>query len=121
MYSLSDVHFYVTVPYVLSWSMVQAMSNACTIVGSATAPVQEFIDDGVHGLLGDFYDVDGLAARMLKVLRDPAQYKPLGQAARARVLERYEKGKCIQQLVQLFQSYTSRSQADMLFANMGRR
>jgi glycosyltransferase involved in cell wall biosynthesis len=103
MYNLSDLHIYLTVPYVLSWSMIQAMSAGCTILGSATPPVQEAIDHGVHGLLADFYDVDALTEQALTVLREPQAYRHLGQAARQRVLERYEKTKCINQLVQLFQ------------------
>jgi glycosyltransferase involved in cell wall biosynthesis len=108
LYSLSDVHIYLTTPYVLSWSLVQAMSSACTIVGSATAPVQEAIDHGAQGLLVDFYDVDGLAEQALHVLRAPEEYRHLGQAARARVMERYEKNRCIEQLVEYFQSVARR-------------
>jgi glycosyltransferase involved in cell wall biosynthesis len=103
LYNLSDLHLYLTVPYVLSWSLVQAMASECTILGSATAPVLEFIDDGVHGLLADFYDIDGLTRLALNVLHDPAEHRRLGQAARARVLERYEKGLCIRRLVEFFE------------------
>jgi glycosyltransferase involved in cell wall biosynthesis len=118
LYSLSDLHVYLTVPYVLSWSMVQAMACGCVILGSATPPVQEFLDDGVHGLLADFYDVDGLTERALRVLRDPGQYRSLGEAARARVLERYELSLCVSQLVQFFQGFR-RNSVDQLFANLG--
>jgi glycosyltransferase involved in cell wall biosynthesis len=113
LFSLGDIHMYLTTPYVLSWSMVQAMSNQCTIIGSATAPVQEAIDDGVHGLLADFYDVDGLAARAVQVLKDPEQYRYLGNAARARVLERYEGRKCIGQLVEYFKEVSDRRKDQM--------
>jgi glycosyltransferase involved in cell wall biosynthesis len=105
LYNLSDVHVYLTVPYVLSWSLMQALSSECIVVGSATSPVQEVIDDGVHGLLADFYDVDGVAERALRVLRDPGQYRHLGQAARQRVLERYDNRVCHDQLMQFFQSF----------------
>src|SRR5262249_24133835 len=103
LYSLSDLHIYLTVPYVLSWSLVQAMATGCIILGSATAPVQEVIDHGVDGLLGDFYDLDGLAGQAVRVLRDPGSFRALGAAARDRVLERYELGKCAGELVQLFE------------------
>jgi glycosyltransferase involved in cell wall biosynthesis len=116
LYSLSDLHVYLTVPYVLSWSLVQAMSAGCTILGSATAPVQEVIDHGTHGLLADFYDVDALAEEALKVLRDPAQYRPLGEAARQRVLERYELKRCTAELVKLFEKTAGTSAVDQLFA-----
>ena len=116
LYSLSDLHIYLTVPYVLSWSLVQAMSAGCTILASATAPVQEVIDHGTHGLLADFYDVDALAEEALKVLRDPAQYRPLGEAARQRVLERYELKRCTAELVKLFEKTAGTSAVDQLFA-----
>ena len=104
LYSLSDLHIYLTAPFVLSWSLVQAMSAECTILGSATAPVQEAIDHGTHGLLENFFDVDGLARQALQVLRDPPAFKHLGVNARARVMERYEKTKCINELVAYFES-----------------
>ncbi len=104
MYNLSDLHVYLTVPYILSWSLIQSMASACTILGSATAPLQEVIDDGVHGILRGFYDVEGLAEQAVRVLRDPEQFRYLGAAARQRVLERYELRHCITQLVKLFES-----------------
>lgn len=119
LFSLSDLHIYLTTPYVLSWSLVQAMANECTILGSATAPVQEAIDDGTHGLLVDFYDVDGLATQALRVLRFPEKYRHLGLAARARVMERYESRRCIGKLVEFFQNVAGRANADGVFAEIG--
>jgi glycosyltransferase involved in cell wall biosynthesis len=111
LYNLSDLHIYLTVPYILSWSLMQAMAAGCTILGSATAPVQEVITHGTHGLLADFYDVDALTAQALRVLRDPGQLRPLGDAARQRVLERYELKHCIGELVQLFESVAGGARA----------
>jgi glycosyltransferase involved in cell wall biosynthesis len=109
LYNLSDLHVYLTVPYVLSWSLVQAMSTECTILSSATAPVEEVIDHGVHGLLAGFFDVDGLTAQALEVLRDPLAFRHLGANARQRVLERYESSRCIDQLVTFFESLQPQS------------
>ena len=118
LYGLSDLHVYLTVPYVLSWSLVQAMACGCTILGSATSPVQEVIDHGTHGLLAGFDDVDALAEEALKVLRDPGQYRPLGEAARRRVLERYELGKCIGELTKLFADTVGAAKADQVFSGL---
>jgi glycosyltransferase involved in cell wall biosynthesis len=107
LYSISDLHIYLTTPFVLSWSVVQAMAAECTILGSATPPLQEAIDHGVHGILENFYDVDGLAKSALQVLRDPPAFRHLGTNARARVMERYEKTKCINQLVEYFETVKS--------------
>ena len=81
LFNLSDLHFYLTVPYVLSWSMMQAMASGCVILGSATAPVQEVIEDGKQGLLADFYDVDGLAEQ---AVRGAARPRRPSAAARRR-------------------------------------
>jgi glycosyltransferase involved in cell wall biosynthesis len=103
LYQLSDLHFYLTAPFVLSWSMLQAMSCGCVLLGSATPPVEEVIEDGVNGLLADFYDADALAEKALTVLRDPAGAQPLRDGARRTILERYALDKCLDQLVQFFE------------------
>lgn len=107
MFSLSDVHMYLTAPYVLSWSLIQSMSCRCRIVGSKTPPVQEAIDHRVHGLLADFDDVDGLTQQCLELLNDDELANRLGNAARRRVELRYEKELCINQLVKLFEEAAS--------------
>ena len=89
IFSLSDLHIYLTVPFVLSWSLLNAMSCECTVLASDTAPVREVIQDGVNGLMCDFFDVDGMTARALDVLRNPDAHRTLGAAARATVCERY--------------------------------
>lgn len=91
----STVHAYLTVPFVLSWSLLEAMSTGCVIVGSDTAPLREVIDHGEHGLLGDFFDHEDLARRLLAVLEDPAGHRHLGEAARRRIIERYELRRCV--------------------------
>jgi glycosyltransferase involved in cell wall biosynthesis len=117
LYNLSDLHIYLTVPYVLSWSLLMAMASGCTILGSATAPVQEVID-GAQGLLVDFYDADGLAEKALRVLREPGQFRHLGAAARERVLEHYEVRKCLNKLTNLFLNVTRRSGTDAAFEGL---
>lgn len=87
--SLSDLHVYLTVPFVLSWSMLDAMACGCTVLASDTAPVREVIRNGENGILRDFFDVDGLAAAALDVLKDPWAYRELGQAAVRTISEEY--------------------------------
>jgi glycosyltransferase involved in cell wall biosynthesis len=90
LFSLTDVHVYLTVPFVLSWSLLDAMACEAPIVASATAPVQEIIEDGVNGRLVDFFDDAALAQRTLELLDDPPGARAgLGAAARQTVLERY--------------------------------
>jgi glycosyltransferase involved in cell wall biosynthesis len=103
LYNLSDLHIYLTVPYVLSWSLLQAMASECAIVSSSTEPVTEVIEHGVHGMLSGFYDVDGLVEHALAILGDPQAHRHLSANARQRVVERYENSKCVEQLVTFFE------------------
>src|SRR2546427_6342442 len=80
IFSLSDLHMYLTVPFVLSWSPLNALACECTLLGSKTPPVQEVIRHDEDGLLADFFDVDGFTDQALRVLKEPAQYRSLGQA-----------------------------------------
>ena len=87
---LSSVHVYLTYPFVLSWSMLEAMSAGCLVVGSATAPVQEVIRDGENGLLVDIFSPQQIAERVVEVLADRPRFAPLREAARRTIVERYD-------------------------------
>ncbi|MBM3408758.1 MAG: glycosyltransferase [Betaproteobacteria bacterium] len=87
---LSRVHVYLTYPFVLSWSLLEAMSIECAIVASRTSPVQEVITDGEHGLLADFFDTEGLVEKVCRLLDDPALRARLGGQARDRVRREYD-------------------------------
>jgi glycosyltransferase involved in cell wall biosynthesis len=87
--NLSDLHIYLTVPFVLSWSMLDALACGCTVLASDTPPVREFIRAGETGLLRNFFDVDGFAEAALRVLADPGAYRHLGQAGERLIREQY--------------------------------
>jgi len=87
---VSTVHVYLTYPFVLSWSLMEAMACQAAIVASATQPVQEVISDGETGLLFDFFDATAMVDQVERLCRDPALRARLGQAARARVIARYD-------------------------------
>jgi glycosyltransferase involved in cell wall biosynthesis len=72
-----------------SWSLFNALACARVVLASDVEPVREVIEPGVHGLVEHPLDVEGLTATALAVLADPAAYRPLGQAGRALVEERY--------------------------------
>ncbi len=85
----SDVHIYLTRPFVLSWSMIEAMACGCLVVASDTEPVREVIQDGVNGFLADFFAPQALAERVLGVLNYPSFTTQIRENARLTVLERY--------------------------------
>jgi glycosyltransferase involved in cell wall biosynthesis len=87
---ISRVHAYLTYPFVLSWSMLEAMAAGCLVVGSRTAPVEEVIVDGENGLLVDFFDVPGWTRALTTALADPAAQDGLRAAARRTALARYD-------------------------------
>jgi glycosyltransferase involved in cell wall biosynthesis len=85
----AQVHVYLTVPFVLSWSLLDAMATGCAIVGSDTAPVREVIRDGRTGLLAEMRSPQAIAAAIERLLDDRAMAARLGLAARQHVLDRY--------------------------------
>ena len=87
---ISTVHVYLTYPFVLSWSLLEAMSIGCAIVGSDTAPVREVIEHDVTGRLVDFFDPAALVQSVCGLLDDPATRQRLGQQARALAQERFD-------------------------------
>jgi glycosyltransferase involved in cell wall biosynthesis len=75
---------------VASWSLLEAMSVGCAIVGSDTAPVKEFIEHDKHGLITPFFDQEQLLQNIIKLLDDPALRKRLGQEARKKIQFYYD-------------------------------
>jgi glycosyltransferase involved in cell wall biosynthesis len=100
----SSVHVYLTRPFVLSWSMLEAMSTGCLIVGSDTAPVTEIIKDGENGLLVDFFSPKKIADRIDEVLNHPTQMSEIRNQARNTILERYALADLLPQHIQLIKS-----------------
>ena len=85
----SSVHVYLTIPFVLSWSMLEAMSAGCLLVASDTAPVREAVRDGENGLLVDFFDTEALAERICEALARPDAFAEMRANARRTAVERY--------------------------------
>ena len=87
---VSSVHVYLTYPFVLSWSFIEAMSSGCLMLGSATPPVLEVLLDGVNGLTVNFFDPDQIADRMVYALEQGQRLQPLRDAARATAVEHFD-------------------------------
>jgi glycosyltransferase involved in cell wall biosynthesis len=87
---VSAVHVYLTYPFVLSWSLLEAMSIGCLIVGSDTAPLREVIRSGENGILVDFFDPECLARTVADSLANARQLAHLREAARQDVIRDYD-------------------------------
>jgi glycosyltransferase involved in cell wall biosynthesis len=107
--NLSDVHIYLTVPFVLSWSLMDALACECLVLASDTPPVREMINEGETGLLADFFDIDGFALRALQVLRNPEEYREIRSRAGRLIQQRYALAVTLPRLLALFEGTQSGS------------
>lgn len=100
---ISSAHVYLTYPFVLSWSMVEAMACGCLIIGSATPPVLEVLKDGLNGLTVDFFDWGKIADRIEYALEQPNRMQPLRDAARLTAVRQFDlKGVLLPRWMSLF-------------------
>jgi glycosyltransferase involved in cell wall biosynthesis len=97
---ISSVHVYLTYPFVLSWSLLEAMAVGCPIVASDTPPVREVVN-GSNGLLAPFFDSGALANAVIYLLAVPAKGRELGAAARETARSRFESNICIPHVLNL--------------------
>ncbi len=100
--SMGNLHIYLTVPFVLSWSLFNSLACGAVVLGSNTGPVRELIRHEETGLLADFYDLDGLAEQALRVLRDPPSFRHLGEAGMRLIQENYTLEHTLPQMLQLY-------------------
>lgn len=91
---VSSVHVYLTYPFVLSWSFMEAMAAECLIVGSRTAPVAEVLRHGENGLFTDFFDHGRVATDIEAALEHPDRSR-LKKAARETILDHYDLATCL--------------------------
>jgi glycosyltransferase involved in cell wall biosynthesis len=88
---LSAAHVYYTYPFVLSWSVVEAMASGCYIIGSDTPPLHDAIEDGVSGRLLPFFDADALSEALIAACRNPEASRGMRAAARANAVARFSR------------------------------
>lgn len=102
---VSSVHVYLTYPFVLGWSLIEAMSAGCAIVASDTPPVQEVIEHGTTGRLISFFDQQALVGQICDLLDSPKERARLGANARAEAMRRFDlMNVCLPQQIQWVES-----------------
>ena len=84
---VSTVHVYLSYPFIMGWSLLEAMACGCALVASEGMPVEEVITNGVEGVLVPMDNPDRLAKCVSSLLSDRSLRMRLGQAARRRALE----------------------------------
>jgi glycosyltransferase involved in cell wall biosynthesis len=89
LFQVSAAHIYLTYPFVLSWSMLEAMAAGVALVASRTKPVLEVVEHGVNGLLADFHSPEDVADKVSQLLNDPTRNAAMRAAARATVVDRF--------------------------------
>jgi len=92
-FSISWAHAYYTYPFVLSWSLVEAMAAECMIIASDTAPLHDAITNGVEGLLLPFFDIPALSEALIEAVKTPEKFRGMGQAARKRALSDFDQAR----------------------------
>ncbi|MFN0115480.1 MAG: glycosyltransferase [Paracoccaceae bacterium] len=97
---VTRVHAYLTYPFVLSWSLLEAMSAGASVIASRTPPVEEVIEDGVNGRLVDFFDVAAWSRALIAALADPGRDDGLRAAARAKIVADYDlRSVCLPEMI----------------------
>jgi len=106
---VSRAHAYLSYPFVLSWSMIEAMAAGCHVVASSTKPVVEALEHGKTGTLVDFFDVAGWSRALTEALADPDRFAPLRAAARQTAIDRYDQKILLPRMVAFVESFAPKA------------
>ena len=104
IYQISSAHVYLSYPFVLSWSMLEAMSAGCLVIGSDTEPVKEVIEHGHNGLLVPFKDHKSLSETLLWVLNNQKSTDNIRKLARKTIINKYELKTCVKKQLNLIEN-----------------
>ncbi|WP_315835713.1 glycosyltransferase [Bradyrhizobium prioriisuperbiae] len=116
---ISSAHVYLTYPFVLSWSLLEAMSAGCLVIGSDTAPVREIIN-AENGILVPFFDTDQLSKRLIEALAHRERFNGIRTAARQTILDQYDLARtCLPALVAFVRGGETPSELPRFLARAG--
>lgn len=100
LFRLSDCHFYWTVPFTLSWSLLQSMATGCAVVASNSAPVRDAIQQDGNGFLVPPYDLEQIKQSLLEVIAEPSRVRTARRLARETAIDLFSFETCLPQLAQ---------------------
>jgi glycosyltransferase involved in cell wall biosynthesis len=103
---VSAAHVYLTYPFVLSWSAMEALAAGCLVIASRTRPVEEVIRDGDNGMLVDFFAPSAIAEAVIEAVRRGDGSAALRRRARETVLGRYDLATCLPRQLALLERVT---------------
>jgi glycosyltransferase involved in cell wall biosynthesis len=103
LFSISDLHVYLTVPFVLSWSLMDALACGATVLAGDVEPVREMVRHEENGLLVDFFDMDTMVESAMKVLDEPLAFRPLGEAGTRMIHDQFSLEQCLPRMLTLYQ------------------
>lgn len=101
---VSSAHVYLTYPFILSWSILEAMSVGCSLVASNTKPVIEIVEDNHNGLLVDFFDVKKLVEKVEYALDNPDKMQKIKENARQTIINKYALKDCLAKQIEYIES-----------------
>ncbi|MBP3125681.1 glycosyltransferase [Thalassospira sp. ER-Se-21-Dark] len=107
MYQISSLHVYLTYPFVLSWSVLEAMACGAPVIASDTGPCYDMIRDRQNGFLTDFWDSDALAMKMAFCLAHRDELTPLRERARKTILNHFDLRRCLDRQTTLIENLAS--------------
>jgi glycosyltransferase involved in cell wall biosynthesis len=104
--NISSAHVYMTYPFVLSWSLLEAMASECLLIGSDTAPVRDALTHNKNALLFDFFDKEQLADTVIDAVNNQEKYAHLRTQARKDAMKHWERSNiCEPQWLALLDEY----------------
>jgi glycosyltransferase involved in cell wall biosynthesis len=98
---ISSAHVYLTVPFVLSWSAMEALATGCVVIGSRTPPVEEIVRHGENGFLVDFFAPSEIADAVVEAVRQRSDLAELRRRARETIIGRYDLATCLSRQLDL--------------------
>jgi len=99
--SISSLHVYLTVPFVLSWSFFEALSSGCLVLASDSPPVREVLVSAENGLLCNFFSPDDISEKASIALKERDNFQNIRANARDTIVQNYSLKQCLPQQIGL--------------------